>query len=154
MIRCVNYLTLNREPFFYSRIFLGLVGPSGPAEFKEFLHIYYYYDKKTNNLTPAMLEKWRKLMRVTIIRKSSSGVNFLEGGFTWDMTEDFTELRNLNKEWQLTKTSAKHIMDMNILSTQSKILLSAVAGAAIQYLIDNKKWTDVNRLYMTIREES
>lgn len=91
------------------------------------------------------------VMRVTIIRKASSGVNFLEGGFNWDMTEDFTELRNLNKEWQLTKTTAKAIEATN-LTTHSKILLSAVAGAAIQYLIDNKKWTDVNRLYMTIRE--
>lgn len=93
-------------------------------------------------------------MRITIIRKSASGVNFLEGGFSWSMDEDFSELRNLQKEWQLTKTSAKHIMDMNILSIHSKILLSAVAGAAIQWLIDNGKWTDVNRLYMTIREES
>ena len=89
-------------------------------------------------------------MKITILKKAASGVNFLVASFDWAMKEDFTEIRN--KEWQLVKTTAEDIMANERLSTKSKILLSAVAGAAIQYLIDRKQWSETNRLWITIRE--
>ena len=90
-------------------------------------------------------------MKITILKKGASGVNFFVTSFDWAMKEDFTEIRD--KEWQLVKTTAEDIMANERLSTKSKILLSAVAGAAIQYLIDRKQWAETNRLWITIRED-
>lgn len=55
--------------------------------------------------------------------------------FQWDATEDFTELRQFGCI-QLIRTKAVDILAIDVLSETSKILLSAVAGAAWQYLID------------------
>ena len=54
--------------------------------------------------------------------------------FTWDANEDFTELVNFGPI-PIQNTTAEKIEEMN-LTIRSKILLSAVAGAVIQYMID------------------
>lgn len=51
----------------------------------------------------------------------------------WAIREDFSELKG--KKFEIYKMSAKDILSMD-LSDYSKILLSAMAGAVIQYLID------------------
>lgn len=54
----------------------------------------------------------------------------------WVLDEDFSELVNMGCIL-LNKTSAVEIMKMgNKISTKSKILLSAAAGAVIQHIID------------------
>lgn len=64
------------------------------------------------------------------------------GGFnvfheiSWDADEDFTELVEL-KPISINESTAERIEAIEGLSLRSKILLSAVAGAAIQYLLDN-----------------
>ena len=66
--------------------------------------------------------------------------NYL-GGFDirheipWDLEEDFEALIK-HKPFKLSETSADNILRMSDLSMHDKILLSAAAGAAIQYLID------------------
>lgn len=52
----------------------------------------------------------------------------------WRALEDFEEL--VNKTYSLNSMSASDIMEIQDLSTKSKILLSAVAGAIIQHLLD------------------
>ena len=54
----------------------------------------------------------------------------------WALSEHFEELKG--KKFMINKMSAEQITMINDLSETAKILLSAVAGAAIQYLIDNK----------------
>lgn len=64
------------------------------------------------------------------------------GGFNvfheieWAADEDFTELVKFDPI-TINDTSAEKIEGLEGLSIRSKILLSAVAGAAIQYLLDN-----------------
>ncbi len=53
----------------------------------------------------------------------------------WALSEHFDELKG--KKFMLNKTAADQIEMINDLSETAKILLSAVAGAAIQHLIDN-----------------
>ena len=53
----------------------------------------------------------------------------------WALSEHFDELKG--KKFMLNKLAADQIVMMNNLSDIGKILLSAVAGAAIQHLIDN-----------------
>ena len=60
------------------------------------------------------------------------------GEFLWEVDEDFSEIENI---WlKLRKTSAEAIDGLSSLSVRSKILLSAVAGAVFQYLIDNGRY--------------
>lgn len=67
--------------------------------------------------------------------------NYL-GGFDiyheikWGADEDFEELIKF-KPIHINETTADKIEGLEGLSLRSKILLSAVAGAAIQYLMDN-----------------
>ena len=67
--------------------------------------------------------------------------NYL-GGFDifheipWAADEDFEELIKF-PAITINNTTAEKIEDLDGLSLRSKILLSAVAGAAIQYLLDN-----------------
>lgn len=67
--------------------------------------------------------------------------NYL-GGFDiyheikWGADEDFEELIKF-KAIPISETTAEKIECLEGLSIRSKILLSAVAGAAIQYLMDN-----------------
>ena len=65
----------------------------------------------------------------------------------WVLDEDFSELVEIRIP--LTKTTATEIMKMNISDT-SKILLSAVAGAVIQHVIDCHPDTmyDFDNMYM------
>jgi hypothetical protein len=64
------------------------------------------------------------------------------GGFNifheikWAADEDFTELVKLDPI-SINDSDAEKIEALEGLSLRSKILLSAVAGAAIQYLLDN-----------------
>ena len=64
------------------------------------------------------------------------------GGFNvfheieWAADEDFSELIKL-KPITINESTAESIEALEGLSLRSKILLSAVAGAAIQYLLDN-----------------
>ena len=53
----------------------------------------------------------------------------------WALSEYFHELKGM--KFMLNKMSADQIVLINNLSETGKILLSAVAGAVIQHLIDN-----------------
>lgn len=53
----------------------------------------------------------------------------------WALSEYFGELKG--KKFKLNEMAADQIVLINDLSDTAKILLSAVAGAVIQYLIDN-----------------
>lgn len=53
----------------------------------------------------------------------------------WDATEDFNELIKF-PTITINDTTAERIESLDGLSIRSKILLSAAAGAAIQYLLD------------------
>ncbi len=53
----------------------------------------------------------------------------------WALSEHFSELKG--KKFMLNKVAAEQIEAINNLSDTAKILLSAVAGAVIQHLIDN-----------------
>lgn len=53
----------------------------------------------------------------------------------WALSEHFSELKG--KKFMLNKVAAEQIEVINNLSDTAKILLSAVAGAVIQHLIDN-----------------
>ena len=54
----------------------------------------------------------------------------------WNKSEHFDELKG--KKFMLNEMAADRIVKIKDLSETAKILLSAVAGAAIQYLIDIK----------------
>ena len=54
----------------------------------------------------------------------------------WAITEDFDELIDFGPI-AINETTAEKIEGLEGLSLRSKILFSAVAGAAIQYLLDN-----------------
>ena len=53
----------------------------------------------------------------------------------WALSEYFGELKGM--KFMLNKMAADQIVTINNLSEIAKILLSAVAGAVIQHLIDN-----------------
>lgn len=53
----------------------------------------------------------------------------------WALSEYFGELKG--KKFMLNKMASDQIIMINNISDTAKILLSAVAGAVIQYLIDN-----------------
>ena len=53
----------------------------------------------------------------------------------WALSEHFGELKGM--KFNLNELAADQIVKLNELSATAKILLSAVAGAAIQYLMDN-----------------
>ena len=53
----------------------------------------------------------------------------------WAISEHFDELRG--KKFMINEMAADQIVNINNMSETAKILLSAVAGAAIQYLMDN-----------------
>lgn len=53
----------------------------------------------------------------------------------WALSEYFGELKGM--KFMLNKMAADQIVMINNLSEIAKILLSAVAGAVIQHLIDN-----------------
>ena len=53
----------------------------------------------------------------------------------WNLSEYFDELKGM--KFMLNKMSADQIVMINNISETAKILLSAVAGAVIQHLIDN-----------------
>ena len=53
----------------------------------------------------------------------------------WSLSEHFEELKGM--KFMLNEVAADQITMINNLSEVAKILLSAVAGAVIQHLIDN-----------------
>ena len=53
----------------------------------------------------------------------------------WALSEYFDELKGM--KFMLNKVAADQIIKINSLSETAKILLSAIAGAVIQHLIDN-----------------
>ena len=53
----------------------------------------------------------------------------------WALSEYFDELKGM--KFMLNEVAANQIVTIDYLSETAKILLSAVAGAAIQYLMDN-----------------
>jgi hypothetical protein len=63
------------------------------------------------------------------------------GTIHWAAAEQFNEL--VGKKFNLNEMEATQIEKLENLSIQAKILLSAVAGAVIQRLIDNNIETDV-----------
>ncbi len=68
----------------------------------------------------------------------------------WALSEYFDELKG--RKYMLNEVAADRIVKINDLSETAKILLSAVAGAAIQYLIDINLPIDsiFNNGYLTI----
>ncbi len=54
----------------------------------------------------------------------------------WNISEHFDELKG--RKFMLNEMAADRLVKIKDLSEMAKILLSAVAGAAIQYLIDIK----------------
>lgn len=54
----------------------------------------------------------------------------------WALSEHFDELRGM--KFMLNNVAADQIVKIDNLSETAKLLLSAVAGAVIQYLIDNE----------------
>lgn len=76
-------------------------------------------------------------MKISIIYQEPFGHPEKLGEFLWEVDEDFSEIKNI--WWRLRETSAEAIENFS-LSVRAKILLSAVAGAAFQLLIDNKKF--------------
>ncbi len=61
----------------------------------------------------------------------------------WALSEHFDELKG--KKYMLNSVAADQIIMINDLSEIAKILLSAVAGAAIQHLID--KNCEINSIF-------
>lgn len=53
----------------------------------------------------------------------------------WALSEYFDELKGM--KFMLNEVAANQIVTIDYLSETAKILLSAVAGATIQYLMDN-----------------
>lgn len=53
----------------------------------------------------------------------------------WTLSEHFDELKGM--KFMLNKMAADQIVMINDISETAKILLSAVAGAVIQHLLDN-----------------
>lgn len=80
---------------------------------------------------------------------------FKQGEIIWADKEDFSEIKAYGPVY-LEKTKAVDINKMEGLSVTSKILLSAVAGAALQHIIDvlNIDWCWRNCLVIYIEEES
>lgn len=70
----------------------------------------------------------------------------------WALSEYFDELKGM--KFMLNKVAADQIVMINNLSETAKILLSAVAGAVIQHLIDNNCGIDsiFNNGYFIILE--
>ena len=54
----------------------------------------------------------------------------------WALSEHFDELKG--KEYRINQMAAEQIETIKDLSNTAKLLLSAVAGAVIQHLIDKK----------------
>ena len=63
----------------------------------------------------------------------------------WALSEYFDELKGM--KFNLNEVSADQIVLINNLSDTAKILLSAVAGAVIQHLIDIN--VDINSIFST-----
>lgn len=59
----------------------------------------------------------------------------------WSLSEYFGELKG--KKYKLSQVATDQIEKINDLSITAKILLSAVAGAVIQHLIDQRIQIDV-----------
>lgn len=70
----------------------------------------------------------------------------------WALSEHFDELKGM--KFMLNEVAADQIIKNDNLSEVAKILLSAVAGAVIQYLIDNNCPIDsiFNNGYFIIRK--
>ena len=70
----------------------------------------------------------------------------------WAISEHFDELKG--KKYELNQMAADQIETINNLSITAKLLLSAVAGAAIQHLIDNNCPIDniFNKGYFIIKD--
>lgn len=62
-------------------------------------------------------------------------VNNTKSKIEWALSEYFEELKGM--KFMLNSVAADQIIKLNNLSEIAKILLSAVAGAVIQHLIDN-----------------
>ena len=71
------------------------------------------------------------------IRRNINGIIKNSWNFSWDAKEDFTRLKKI-RSIRLIDTTAEKIMEREDLIIVDKILLSAVAGAAWQYLIDRE----------------
>lgn len=66
-----------------------------------------------------------------------------KGFISWALSEHFTEI--IGKNYNLSDMEAIEIEKIDELSTTAKILLSAVAGAVIQHLID--KNIDIDKIF-------
>ena len=62
-------------------------------------------------------------------------VNEKEDQIEWALSEYFDELKGM--KFMLNSVAADQIINLDNLTETAKILLSAVAGAVIQHLIDN-----------------
>lgn len=76
---------------------------------------------------------------ISIGRTNKMGVFNIFYEILWISTEDFDELIKF-PPIRIRDTTAEKIENLDGLSIRSKILLSAVAGAAIQFLLDNDRY--------------
>ena len=82
------------------------------------------------NLNYKYLVKENNMSQIILIN-----VDNKEYKIEWALSEYFDELKGM--KFMMNKVAADQIITINNLSDTAKILLSAVAGASIQYLIDN-----------------
>lgn len=96
------------------------------------------------------MKKWRwVMMKIKIINYNG----YLIDSINWAIDEDFSELTKCRIAFN--KTSAADIMKMDNISDYTKILLSAVAGAVIQHVIDchPDAMRDFDNMYMSFENE-
>lgn len=71
--------------------------------------------------------------------------------FIWSSKENFSNL--VNKQFNLFKMTAADIIEIEGFSDYDKIILSAVAGAAFQYIIDNNMEYGMSTCLFTIGDD-
>lgn len=88
-------------------------------------------------------------MKINIINDNG----YLIDTINWAIDEDFSELTKIRIAFN--KTSAADIMKMDNISDYAKILLSAVAGAVIQHVIDchTDMMREFDSMYMSFENE-
>lgn len=87
-------------------------------------------------------------MKVTIFKENVS-----VGSINWEADEDFSEIKGLVFDLSgMTAADIERIKNI-CLSIRSKILLSGVAGAVWQWVIDHYPSATVHMIKFVIREE-
>ena len=105
---------------------------------------YISVDKIKDLLDEGLMNKghYKVLEKVLDYKKEKSMLQNIEiyvdnkeYQIEWNLSEHFAELKGM--KFMLNEMAADQIVKINNISETAKILLSAVAGAVIQYLLDN-----------------